>query len=107
MTIEDAASIAKNKGRRSTDASAVTDAAIAINDLPSAVFFAGLLLQRSSFRRRIIEATVGPEWGRINVGERYPVTDDEMGLDEVAFEVIEADLNMTSRDTTLRLASLE
>lgn len=107
VTLDDEASQRVEGRVVSTAVDATTDALVQVTTAAAARFFGGLLLSRTSPRRNVLKATLGPDFDEVLPGERYPVTYSPLGLDASPFEVNEAQMNLDLDEIQATLQSLE
>ena len=106
LTVEDTISQARERVVRSTGLDANTGQNVSIADAVSAAFFGGQLLLRSSYRRRKLSVTLGPEFDNIEIGHRHPVTLANLGLTAEPMEAIEVRKSLTTDDIGVVFVSL-
>lgn len=82
-----------------------TDNVVASNR-QSAEFLADLCLARSSYRRQLIDLTIGAEMNGVDLGDRFPIRSAYLGLAELPVEVIEAHRDPDRDRTALKFAEL-
>lgn len=90
----------------STAVDATTSAIVQVATATVARFFASLLISRTSPRRYILKAVLGPDFAEVLPGERYPVTYAALGLTDSPFEVNETQLNLDDDETNVTLQTL-
>lgn len=106
LTLRDNESIKRCKGQEMDAALSYGSGTIVIANQASANFYGLAFLQRTSILRRTLNLDGANSLRGIRIGDRHPVTDAYLGLDNEPFEVIETHRAIQSKTINLTLASL-
>lgn len=77
------------------------------SNLKSASFFGSLYLKRASLRRGVLPVAGGRELKSVAIGDRFPVTNNRLGLVAFPMEAIEVHGNLDNEEFELHLAQLQ
>lgn len=107
VTLDDLRSQRAERRVISASVDATASSKVVVQSKATAEFYGGLLLARTSPRHQLLKAVLDETFRGILPTWRFPVDYAGLGLAMAPFEVVEAQLNLDTDETTVTFQSLE